>query len=233
MLALPGYRKLYFDIDFRLLQEIASGGFGSVYMAESLSPVRLPEHTFVVKLVDEKKMMKEHVREAFFQEVAIMNMLNGKGFFVEFMGYCDSPYAIVMKYYTVTLGNYVRTQALSKSLIMIFAHNISSALSVLHSYGIVHCDLKSDNVLIDIDTTGHLSCVLGDFGISKLLSNQLLQVSAFQPSTIQGVSKKYAAPELYSRKRSFMIIPEVEKARDTYAYALTIYEMLTRQRPWK
>ncbi len=69
--------------------------------------------------------------------------------------------------------------------------------------GVIHNDLKPDNILIDLDSLNKPYCVLTDFGISQVVTNQILKVQQFPVAEIRALLMAYAAPEriLYFRKR--------------------------------
>lgn len=46
------------------------------------------------------------------------------------------------------------------------ARQVSSALHEMHKYGIVHCDLKKNNVLYEVDENGAIMVYVTDFGVA-------------------------------------------------------------------
>ncbi|KAH9648325.1 protein kinase domain-containing protein [Citrus sinensis] len=97
--------------------------------------------------------------------------------------------------------------------------DVASALEYLnfrHTTPIIHCDLKSSNVLLDEDMIAHLS----DFGIAKLLSGE--DQSMTQTQTLATIG--YMAPE-YGIER------KVSTRSDIYSYGIMLIETFTRKKP--
>jgi serine/threonine protein kinase len=97
-----------------------------------------------------------------------------------------------------------------------------------------HSDIKSANVLIDTDKNGFAFCVLTDFGITQVLSMNLV-VNGFNVANIRGLSFAYASPETFKRQRAktvFSDSAETFKAGDVYSWASILYEMFSRRTPW-
>ena len=97
-------------------------------------------------------------------------------------------------------------------------YDVAAGLDYLHGHGVVHCDIKPDNLLVG-DDGGFL---ITDFGFSA--HADLLHDSGFvSPSNLvsKGGTMAYMAPERYSASR------EVVPASDVWALGATIYEMMT------
>lgn len=91
-------------------------------------------------------------------------------------------------------------------------------LESLHCLGIVHHDLKPENVLIDED--GH--CVIADYGGSKFLSDGIL---IRKPKDEVICTLPYAAPELLSP--SSAKYKPYDEAIDYWALGATVYMLTT------
>jgi hypothetical protein len=114
-----------------------------------------------------------------------------------------------------TLTARIRSAPLLPEEVLRFATEIASALDYLHSRGVIHRDLKSSNILLDL--SGHT--YLADFGLARLLSSSTL---AFH--TGHG-TPPYAPPE---QIRSKEITPE----SDIFSFGILLFEMFTGQLPW-
>ncbi|KAI3630461.1 hypothetical protein MIR68_011896 [Amoeboaphelidium protococcarum] len=111
---------------------------------------------------------------------------------------------------------------------------LSQTIAYMHSQHIVHCDLKPQNVLLDVDENGWLIPILSDLGISAITEDSALLVQAFQVSQQRGLSLSYAAPELLTRFRMRFTEtqPLILKAGDMYALSIIMVNLLTRAKPW-
>ena len=105
---------------------------------------------------------------------------------------------------------------------MDIATQLASALDAGHEIGLVHRDVKPDNVLLDAPHTGYPDRVLlCDFGISTLLdsSTHLTQTGELL------VSPAYAAPEQFEEK-------PIDGRTDQYSLACLLFELLTGSPPF-
>lgn len=114
-------------------------------------------------------------------------------------------------------------------------HGTFQALGDLHSVGIVHNDIKPQNILLD-EENGAIVPKLTDFGISNIVEQTLLKVTAFKVKNLRGLSISYASPERLNPKiltaAHMKQIVMVCKAADTYSMALVIVQLINRRHPW-
>lgn len=165
---------------YRVVAIIDSGAYGTTYKV-----VTKDGFTFALKIVEIKK--KSATREG-----EIMRDLNCE--------YCVKSYYvledsnnlyIIMDYIPSTLENLTKKLRSEKkrpdlSQIKQFAFQMFTGLAYLHKMGIVHRDIKPDNLLINEATN---SLKIGDFGLAKIIT------SASESSFYIG-NRFYRAPEL-------------------------------------
>jgi hypothetical protein len=225
--------------DFILLSRLGKGGGGEVLYAKPLikSLSKFGDKIVAKRMPKIYTAMSPTEKSLFDQEIGIMEMLNGRGNFVELLGYSLNPCIILMKLYPLgSLSAWRRSSNMmwSKTVLFSFAADIVSAVSIMHKLQLAHCDLKPDNVLIDEPQSGHFTCVLTDFGITQILSESIVDAKVFKVFNIRGVSVRYAAPEAFLRfRKKIENTAAVEiMAGDLYSIAAIIYEMITEKAPW-
>ena len=132
----------------------------------------------------------------------------------------DHPY-LIMPYCPGSAVNYVGR--MDETTIWQFIHDVASGLEYLHSMGIVHHDIKPDNILVD--ENGRF--LITDFGISVKFRSTLRRNSARQVQSEQtGGSIPYMAPELFTEQA------EAVNASDIWAFGTTLFELLSGELPF-
>ena len=99
------------------------------------------------------------------------------------------------------------------------ATQVADALSMAHAHGVIHRDVKPDNILFAADGTPKLS----DLGVAKLLGE-----TGDGTQTVQGViigTPAYMAPE------QIIDSSHIDGRADIYSLGVALYEMLTGKRP--
>jgi mitogen-activated protein kinase kinase kinase 1 len=109
----------------------------------------------------------------------------------------------------------VSTVKLTEPQVISYARQILFGLKYLHDQGVVHCEIKCDNILVDAAGTAKLA----DFGCSKLIE-ALAGRSRFDCTT-RGATAFWMAPEVL-RNEAY------ETKADIWAFGCTVVEMLNR-----
>jgi serine/threonine protein kinase len=213
------------------VKKIAAGGGGELFLSKVMDPVlkkKIPE-TVVQKIVFVKNKVNE---EAFYQEVGIMILLNTFPYFCQIIGYTENPLSMVLKNYPDgSLYDWASKNHYGKRIILKILKETASALSVMHSHYLAHCDLKPQNILLEVEN-GIPTCFLTDFGITQILSEKIIATKAFHVMNLRGLSVHYASPEALSNFRSKKYSRTDFKKYDIYSFAVLTLEVVTRKTPW-
>ncbi len=202
------------------------GGMGEVFLAEDLKlnrPVALK--CLPPEFAEDKDRMSRFIREA--KTASALNHPNIITIYEinEFEG----THFIATEYIDgKTLKEYTKSEPLSLNSALEIAVQIASALDEAHSAGIIHRDVKPDNVMI---RPSGLVKIL-DFGIAKFVektgqeTDEILKQSSFtNPGLIIGTAN-YMSPEQAKGK-------EIDVRTDIFSFGVVIYEMLAGNLPFE
>ncbi len=104
------------------------------------------------------------------------------------------------------------------------AEQMCSALEAAHEAGVVHCDFKSDNVMLTRTKEGKLRTVVTDFGLARPPAEESVSGAASGTSQIIG-TPAYMAPEQ-------LLGQPISKAVDIYALGVVLFETVTGAQPF-
>lgn len=216
---------------YEILQRIGQGGMGTVYKVRHLvfNEVR------ALKMVSAELAENPDFLERFRTEAVIMRRLqHPNAVRVEDMDWTeDNRPFLVMEYIE---GNSLRQRleergALPVSEALEVASQTCSALSAAHEMGILHRDIKPDNILIVDQPGGGLMVKVMDFGVAKI------KESTQQYGMREGVSTQtgfligtpaYMSPEQAMGKPG----SQLDARSDLYSVGIVLYEMLTGSQPF-
>lgn len=202
------------DNRYKLLRLVGNGGMAQVYLAHD---VILDRHV-AVKILMHSFTNDENSLRRFKREAASTTELSHENIVSIFdVGEDDNPY-IVMEYIGGSdLKTYIKNHhPIPHDDVVSIMDQILSAMSYAHQQGIIHRDIKPQNILIDNDGTVKVT----DFGIALALS----QYSITQTNSLLG-SVHYMSPE---QAKGGM----ATQASDIYSLGIMLYELLTGQVPF-
>ena len=103
----------------------------------------------------------------------------------------------------VTFGCACKNQLFSSVLVWVdILRQCASALAHIHSKGYIHCDIKSDNIVIKKRDKEHYSAVIVDFGKVKAMSAAKLYKLSLREQEKYGKYHYHIAPEVVSGKQT-------------------------------
>jgi serine/threonine protein kinase/uncharacterized protein YecT (DUF1311 family) len=207
------------EADYEILRALGRGGMAVVYLARHRESSRLVAiKTIRRQYVEDREAIIRFAREA--RTVARLDHPNiVRTHAVELLG--ERALAIVMEYVPGgTLRDEMRRGApFSYERAAQVLRDVAAALGYAHSQGVVHRDVKPENIFLD-DLAGR--ALLSDFGIARSIGSETLL-------TMAGVTlgtPSYMSPE------QIEAIP-VDGRSDIYSLGLVGWEMLAGKRPWE
>jgi tRNA A-37 threonylcarbamoyl transferase component Bud32 len=210
------------DDRYRILAILAEGGMGTVFLGEHvLIGRRVAIKVLHRELAHDTSMVKRFMNEALAAgTLGHPNIVEATD-----MGFTPDrvPY-IVYEYLEGSLltEEIYRVHGLPVRRAIRIAIQIASALEAAHNAGIVHLDLKSDNVFLT-DKDGALDHVkVLDFGISRFMD---ADCETTQRGLVMG-TPEFMAPEQVTSPDT------VDKRADIYALGVVLYEMIAARRPY-
>ncbi|HEX7296935.1 MAG TPA: protein kinase, partial [Pyrinomonadaceae bacterium] len=212
---------------YQILAELGRGGMGEVYLAQDTTlDRRVALKILPPKLAEDTDRMSRFVREA--KSASALNHPNI--ITIHEIGEIDGLHFIATEYIEgETLKGLLNRESLSLKSTLTIALQVVSALDAAHRAGIVHRDIKPDNIMVRDD------------GIVKILDFGLLKLVRLEDSEVD----KEAATKIQIRSSMNMIMGTVaymspEQARgqetdartDIWSFGCVLYEMLTHQQPF-
>lgn len=201
---------------YHVLRPLGEGGMAQVFMARDLNLQR----TVAIKVLRQDYLNDPAFRARFLQEArAAANLLHPNIVTVYDFGSDDERVFMIMEHVEGTdLKTLLRRQgALKLPRAVELMQQMCAGVGYAHRAGLVHCDLKPQNVLVTADNRAKIT----DFGIARALS-------AIKPDehheTVWG-SPQYFAPEQAAGKPP-------SPATDVYSLGVVFYEMLTGRLPF-
>ncbi len=200
---------------YQILEAIGTGGMAEVYRASDTFLNReVAVKILRAQYTDDDGFVSRFRQEA--QSAARLihpNIVN-----VYDVGRDDDAYYIIMEYVKGrTLKEMIsEVGALEPMTAVIIAHGIASALKHAHSRGIIHCDIKPHNILLDENNTPKVA----DFGIARAITTATMTYTASVVGSVH-----YLSPEQVRGEK-------VSTQSDLYSLGILLFEMLTGCLPY-
>ena len=202
------------DDRYEITEQIGEGGMALVYKALDH---RLDRYV-AVKIMRDDLMADDEVRRRFCAESHAVAMLSHPNIVAVYdVSHNDSAEYIVMELVNgITLKQYMESKGvLSWNETMHFSRQIAKALSHAHDRGIIHRDIKPQNIMLLRDGT----IKVGDFGIAAL-ENEIYEDTGQAIGSIHYIAPEQARGEC----------PDARS--DIYSLGIVMYEMLTGEKPY-
>jgi len=198
---------------YKILEKLGEGGMGVVYKAEDTKLDR----TVALKFLPAHVSVNEETKARFMQEAKAAAALNHANICtIHGVEEDVGKMFIVMEYIE---GGTLREKIPFKKLddAVSVASQIGEALQEAHAKGIVHRDIKADNIML----TAKGQAKVMDFGLAKLKGSLKLTKTSSTVGTLG-----YMAPEQIQGG-------EVDLRSDIFSYGVLLFEMLTGKLPFR
>lgn len=204
-----------FDNRYNIKSLIGNGGMAYVFLADDT----VMNRQVAIKVLKDNISSDELAIKRFINETKAISMLSHKNI----VGVYDISVKSELKYIAmeyvngVTLMTYMEEKGiLPFAETEKYAMQILSALSHAHSKGIIHRDIKPQNVIINQEGNAKIA----DFGIAKLPGNETISLSDKAIGTVN-----YINPEQACGKA-------IDARSDLYSLGAMLYEMVTGKLPF-
>ena len=203
---------------YKIIDKIGSGGMADVYKAMQIGTLH---RTVALKILKAEYQTDDSFVRRFEQEAQAVLSLSHEHIVRSYdVGTEDDLHYIVLEYVDgSTLKECIRAQGkfLPRSAINIGAQ-VLDALSHAHEQGIIHRDVKPQNIIIN--ARGHAK--LADFGIARNADSSTI---TYAGAMVMG-SVHYISPEQAKGR-------QVTAESDIYSMGVTLYEMVTGRLPFE
>jgi serine/threonine protein kinase/tetratricopeptide (TPR) repeat protein len=200
---------------YKILEKLGEGGMGVVYKAQDTKLDRI----VALKFLPKHLLCDEDSKTRFAHEAKAASALNHTNITIiheidEVEGECF----ICMEYVEgKSVKELIKEKTLSIQKMLDISIQMAEGLNAAHKKGIVHRDIKSDNIML----TGEGLVKIMDFGLAKLKGATRLTTTGATLGTLQ-----YMSPEQAQGM-------EVEQRSDIFSFGVVMYEMVTGQLPFR
>ena len=201
---------------------IGSGGNGSVYEATHATI----GHRVAIKMVHSRLSERVEVIARLGREARICGTLRHPniGQVYDVGSHDDGvPYLVMELQEGLSLAEILKDTTLSIAAIIAIGRQLLAGLAAAHAAGVVHRDVKPDNVMVVCAPGGDVAIKLVDFGIAKQV-DFVLGGKVTQRGVLVG-SPDYMAPEQLRGE-------VVDRRTDIYGVGVLLYEALTGRMPF-
>ena len=205
---------------YRLLEVLGKGGMGYVFRAEHVKLGR----EVALKLLRSDYAKRRDAVDRFFHEAQIVNRVRHRNIVdvTDFVVLDDGTRFIVMELLGgISLGKWARSGIDMPRALAVLVQ-ICDGLAAAHNVGVVHRDLKPDNIIVVPTSDGAELAKVLDFGVAKMLNREDEDVG-FQTAAGSVIgTPAYMSPE----QAGGMLI---DARSDTYSLGAIMYELFCGQ----
>ncbi len=206
---------------YEVLEQVASGGMGVVYRARQVSMDRIVALKVLhPRLTSDRRFVERFEREA--RAAGALNHLNIVH--VQDAGHAEGTYYYAMEYVDgLTAAQELRARgAMPPERVVEIARQVAAALGFAHEQGIIHRDVKPENIMLAADGTAKLA----DLGLATFLDTDAPRVERGADGKLRvWGTPSYMAPEVAQGR-------EPDARSDLYSLGAAMFHMLTGRVPF-
>lgn len=147
--------------DFQIIKPISRGAYGKVYLARK----KTTDDLYAIKVLKKHELIKKNMISHVLAERRVMSLLQAPFVVMLYYAFESSEHLFLVMEYLIggDLSSIIQDRGrLREEEACFYTAEIVQALEHLHEHGIIHRDIKPDNLLLDAN--GHLK--LSDFGLA-------------------------------------------------------------------
>ncbi|MEZ6102107.1 MAG: serine/threonine-protein kinase [Pirellulaceae bacterium] len=209
---------------YKLLERIGQGGFGDVFMAQQLEPVKRRVALKIIKLgMDTKQVIARFEAER--QALALMDHPNIARVLDGGETSSGRPYFVMELVRGDPITEYCDRECVATQGRLRLFQQVCHAIQHAHQKGVIHRDIKPSNVLVTVADGRPLVKVI-DFGIAKATNTELTDKTLFTEFRQLIGTPQYMSPEQAERSGV-----DIDTRSDIYSLGVLLYELLTGRTP--
>ena len=211
---------------YKLLQNIGEGGFGTVWMADQIEPVRRRVALKIIKLgMDTKEVIARFEQER--QALAMMDHPNIAKVLDAGATPTGRPFFVMELVRGIKITDYCDQHHLPTADRLQLFIAVCRAVQHAHQKGIIHRDLKPSNILVTLHDGVPVPKVI-DFGVAKAMQQQrLTDLTLFTQFEQMIGTPLYMSPE-----QAELSGLDIDTRSDIYSLGVLLYELLVGRTPF-
>jgi eukaryotic-like serine/threonine-protein kinase len=210
--------------NYRILEDLGEGGWGTVYSAEQVSPLRREVALKIIKLgMDTKSVILRFEAER--QALALMDHPNIAKVFDAGATDAGRPYFVMELVRGVKITQYCDSVRASVAERLALFVQVCQAIQHAHRKGIIHRDIKPSNVMVTL-CDGEAFAKVIDFGVAKAIQ------SGPPDNTMLTVFGAFVGTPAYVSPEQMDYGARMDARSDIYSLGVLLHEMLCGHTPF-